>query len=159
MAIDREAIKRNIMRGLSIPASVMVAPGVNGNTRDIDVAPKADPDRRQEAPGRGRVPGRLRGALNCPNNRYVNDEEICQAMSRCGPSIGVKNAGGREHGHLHPEGPELRLVGLPAGLGRGHLRRAVHAAVAGAHRTTGADGNFNFSKISDAAPSTSSGTR
>ena len=41
IAVDREAIKRNIMRGLSIPAGVMVAPGVNGNTPDIDVAPKA----------------------------------------------------------------------------------------------------------------------
>ena len=27
MAIDREAIKRSIMRGLSVPAGIMVAPG------------------------------------------------------------------------------------------------------------------------------------
>jgi peptide/nickel transport system substrate-binding protein len=31
MAIDREAIQRSIMRGLSIPAGLMVAPGVNGH--------------------------------------------------------------------------------------------------------------------------------
>jgi peptide/nickel transport system substrate-binding protein len=38
IALDREAIKRNIMRGLSIPAGIMVAPGVNGNAPDLDAA-------------------------------------------------------------------------------------------------------------------------
>jgi peptide/nickel transport system substrate-binding protein len=42
MAIDREAIKRNIMRGLSIPAGIMVAPGVNGHTKELDVPVKTD---------------------------------------------------------------------------------------------------------------------
>jgi peptide/nickel transport system substrate-binding protein len=32
MSIDRAAIQRSIMRGLSLPASIIVAPGVNGYT-------------------------------------------------------------------------------------------------------------------------------
>ncbi|MEY4125574.1 MAG: Heme-binding protein precursor [Pseudomonadota bacterium] len=40
MSIDRVAIQRSIMRGLSIPASLIIAPGVNGYTADMDkVAP------------------------------------------------------------------------------------------------------------------------
>ena len=40
LAVDREAIKRVTMRGLSIPAAIMIAPGVHGHTPDIDkVAP------------------------------------------------------------------------------------------------------------------------
>jgi peptide/nickel transport system substrate-binding protein len=133
MAIDREAIKRNIMRGLSIPAGVMVAPGVNGNT------PRA---RRRDQGRRGQGAGLLKAAgygsgftvqMNCPNNRYVNDEQICQAVSAMWAGRRQGRSGGREHGHLHPEGAEVRHLAVPARLGRGHLRRAVHAAVAGAH--------------------------
>ena len=40
MAVDREAIKRVTMRGLSIPAGLMIAPNVHGWSQDIDkVAP------------------------------------------------------------------------------------------------------------------------
>ena len=48
MAIDREAIRRNIMRGMSIPAGILVAPGVNGNTPEIDTPAKPDPDRAKK---------------------------------------------------------------------------------------------------------------
>ena len=66
LAIDREAIKRTTMRGLSIPAAIMVAPGVNGHTPDIDVPAKADPDKREEAAGRRRLPERLRVPAELP---------------------------------------------------------------------------------------------
>jgi peptide/nickel transport system substrate-binding protein len=85
MAVDREAIKRAIMRGLSIPAGVMVAPGVNGNTPDIDVAPSPTPTSAKKLLAEAGYPDGFEFQLNCPNNRYVNDEEICQALYRCGP--------------------------------------------------------------------------
>src|SRR5258706_6400982 len=43
MAVDREAIKKVTMRGLSIPAGIMVAPGVHGYSKDIAVVAKDDP--------------------------------------------------------------------------------------------------------------------
>jgi len=44
LAVDREAIKRVTMRGLSIPAAIMVAPGVHGHTDELDkVAPVKTP--------------------------------------------------------------------------------------------------------------------
>jgi peptide/nickel transport system substrate-binding protein len=44
--------------------------------------------------------------MNCPNDRYVNDGEICQAVSRQLARIGVEvNVGGRDQGHLFPEDP------------------------------------------------------
>src|SRR5437588_8871406 len=36
MAVDREAIKRVTMRGLSIPAGLMVPPGVHGHSKELD---------------------------------------------------------------------------------------------------------------------------
>ena len=90
MAIDREAIKRTIMRGLSIPAGIMVAPGVNGNSADIDVPAKADPDGAKKLLAEAGYPNGFEVQLNCPNNRYVNDEEICQAVVAMWARIGVK---------------------------------------------------------------------
>ena len=90
MAIDRDAIKRNIMRGLSIPAGVMVAPGVNGNAPDIDVPIKADTEAAKKLLADAGYPNGFEIQLNCPNNRYVNDEEICQAVLAMWARIGVK---------------------------------------------------------------------
>ena len=42
MAIDREAIKRAVMRGQSVPAGVIAPPFVNGYTKELDALPKVD---------------------------------------------------------------------------------------------------------------------
>src|SRR5207248_747858 len=42
MALDREAIRKVVMRGLSIPAGIMIAPGVHGHSNDIDLVPNCD---------------------------------------------------------------------------------------------------------------------
>lgn len=36
LALDREAIKRSIMRGLSVPGALMVPPGANGWEAALD---------------------------------------------------------------------------------------------------------------------------
>ncbi|WP_252406033.1 ABC transporter substrate-binding protein, partial [Escherichia coli] len=40
LALDREAIKRSLMRGYSIPAGLMVAPGTAGWTAELDIPTK-----------------------------------------------------------------------------------------------------------------------
>lgn len=42
MAIDREAIKKAVMRGQSVPAGVIAPPFVNGYTKELDAIPKVD---------------------------------------------------------------------------------------------------------------------
>ncbi|MFZ2651529.1 MAG: ABC transporter substrate-binding protein, partial [Burkholderiaceae bacterium] len=90
VAIDREAIKRSIMRGMSLPAAIMVAPGVNGHAPDIDQALKPDTDRAKRLLAEAGYPNGFEFQLNCPNNRYVNDEEICQALVAMWARAGVK---------------------------------------------------------------------
>jgi peptide/nickel transport system substrate-binding protein len=78
-AIDIEAIKAKVMRGASNPAGLLAAPEVNGfnaelNTRlpyDVDAAKKL-----MEEAGYG---DGFEVTMDCPNDRYVNDEQICQA--------------------------------------------------------------------------------
>src|SRR5690606_41376701 len=42
LAVDREAIKRVVMRGQSVPAGVAMPPFVNGWTPDLDAFPAPD---------------------------------------------------------------------------------------------------------------------
>jgi peptide/nickel transport system substrate-binding protein len=66
MAIDREAIKRSTMRGLSIPAGVMVAPGVNGNApKDIDLVTKFDPEGAKKLLAEAGYPDGFEVRFNC----------------------------------------------------------------------------------------------
>jgi len=151
LAVDREAIKRNIMRGLSIPAGVLVAPGVNGNTPDIDVAAKPDPERAKKLLAEAGYPNGFEFQLNCPNNRYVNDEEICQALLSMWAKIGIRNKLVAEPMAQHA----LKFQNFDASaymLGWGVATYDAQFTLQSLLRTkgAGADGNFNFNKISDA---------
>jgi peptide/nickel transport system substrate-binding protein len=80
LAVDREAIRRVTMRGLSIPAGLMVTPGVNGYAKEIDLVPPVDPEGAKRLLAEAGYPGGFEFTLDCPNNRYVNDAAICQAL-------------------------------------------------------------------------------
>ena len=90
LALDREAIKRSIMRGLSVPAALMVAPGVNGYDAALDTPLKPDPDKAKKLLAEAGYPQGFELPLRCPNNRYVNDEQICQAAVAMWARIGVR---------------------------------------------------------------------
>jgi peptide/nickel transport system substrate-binding protein len=79
LALDREAIKRSIMRGLSVPAALMIPPGVNGYDAALDAPLKPDVERARKLLAEAGYPQGFEVPLNCPNKRYVNDEQICQA--------------------------------------------------------------------------------
>lgn len=150
MAIDREAIKRNIMRGLSIPAAVMVAPGVNGNSPEIDAAAKADPDGAKKLLAEAGYPDGFETQLNCPNNRYVNDEEICQAVIAMWARIGVKVKLVAENmatfiQKVQNFDSSIYLLGW--GVATYDAQYTLQSLVR--TRAGGPDGNFNFSRVSD----------
>lgn len=150
MAIDREAIRRNTMRGLSIPAGIMVAPGVNGHSPDIDTPPKADSEGAKKLLAEAGYPDGFEVRLNCPNNRYVNDEEICQNIVAMWARIGVKAQLVAENMATFSQkfqnfDSSLYLLGW--GVATYDAQYTLQSLIR--TRTSGADGNFNFSKISD----------
>jgi peptide/nickel transport system substrate-binding protein len=151
MAIDREAIKRNIMRGLSIPAGLMVAPGVNGHSPELDTPIKTDVEGAKKLLADAGYPNGLEVRLNCPNNRYVNDEEICQAVVAMWARVGVKATLAAENmatfiQKVQNFDSSIYLLGW--GVATYDAQYSLQSLIR--TRTTGADGNFNFSKISDA---------
>jgi peptide/nickel transport system substrate-binding protein len=150
MAIDREAIKRNIMRGMSIPAGLMVAPGVNGNAPDIDTVTKFDPDAAKRLLTEAGYPDGFEFRFNAPNNRYVNDEEIAKAIVAMWARIGVRATLVAENMATFSQkfqNFDSSMYMLGWGVATYDAQYTLQSLVR--TKTTGADGNFNFSKISD----------
>ena len=151
MAVDREAIKRVTMRGLSIPAAIMIAPGVHGHTADLDKVAPVNIEGAKKLLAEAGYPNGFEFGLDCPNNRYVNDEEICQALVGMWGRIGLK----------------VKLTAQPMASFIAKIQRFDHSAYMLGwgvatfdglfslqslvrSKTTGADGSFNLGRVSDA---------
>ncbi len=90
-SIDVEAIKRTVMRGQSFPTALMVAPGIGGYIKELDKRPAmlAADDAKKLLADAG-YPNGFEVTMDCPNDRYVNDEKICQAVVGMLARIGIK---------------------------------------------------------------------
>jgi peptide/nickel transport system substrate-binding protein len=89
-AIDIEGIKRTVMRGASAPAALMVGPGINGFDANMNKRLPYDTEAAKKLMTEAGYPNGFEVAMNCPNDRYVNDGEICQAVAANLSRIGVK---------------------------------------------------------------------
>ncbi len=88
-AIDIEAIKTRVMRGLATPSALMIAPELVPWPKDF-VRPKFDPDGAKKLLAEAGYPNGFEVGMDCPNDRYVNDGQICQAAVGMLARIGVK---------------------------------------------------------------------
>jgi peptide/nickel transport system substrate-binding protein len=88
-AIDIEAIKNRVMRGLSTPSALMIAPQLYALSKDF-TRPKYDPDGAKKLLTEAGYPDGFEVTMDCPNDRYVNDAAICQAVVGMLARIGVK---------------------------------------------------------------------
>jgi peptide/nickel transport system substrate-binding protein len=90
-AIDIEAIKAKTMRGAATPTALMVAPGVKGYPGEaLNKRLPYDVDGAKKLMAEAGYPNGFEVGMNCPNDRYVNDEEICQAVTAMLARINVK---------------------------------------------------------------------
>jgi len=88
MAINREAIQQVVMRGQSAPAGMIAPPFVNGWTEEMD-AISTDIEGAKALMAEAGYEDGFSIQLDCPNDRYVNDEGICQAVVGMMAQIGV----------------------------------------------------------------------
>lgn len=88
-AIDIELIKTRVMRGLSTPSALMIAPQLFPLSKDF-TRPKFDPDGAKKLLTEAGYPNGFEVTMDCPNDRYVNDAAICQAVVGMLARIGVK---------------------------------------------------------------------
>jgi peptide/nickel transport system substrate-binding protein len=88
LALDRDAIRQVVMRGQSQPSAAPLPPFVNGWTEAMDAYSAPDYARASELV-RGAYPNGFSVDLHCPNDRYLNDEAICQALVGMLGRIGI----------------------------------------------------------------------
>jgi peptide/nickel transport system substrate-binding protein len=87
-AINRQAIADRIMEGLALPAGNMVSPSVFGH--DPAIKPEAyDPGGAKKLLAEAGYPDGFALTLATPNNRYINDEQVAQAVAQMFTRIGV----------------------------------------------------------------------
>ncbi len=94
-AVNVKAIQKKVMRGLSQPAPLMVAPAPGINGGDDAKNPKFsrleyDPKKAKALLAQAGYGDGFEVGMDCPNNRYVNDEAICTAVVSMLARIGVK---------------------------------------------------------------------
>ncbi len=89
MAINRGAIQKIVMRGQSIQAGVAMPPFVNGWSKELDVIPSGSISDAKKLMSEAGYGDGFTITLNCPNNRYINDEAICQAAVAMFAQIGI----------------------------------------------------------------------
>jgi peptide/nickel transport system substrate-binding protein len=89
IAINREAIQQVVMRGQSAPAGVISPPPVNGWTAELDQYPAYDVEAARALMAEAGYGDGFSIQLDCPNDRYVNDEAICQAAVGMLAQIGI----------------------------------------------------------------------
>jgi peptide/nickel transport system substrate-binding protein len=150
LAVDREAIKRVTMRGLSIPASIMVAPGVHGHTDALDKVSAPDPAGARKLIAEAGYPNGFEFTLDCPNNRYVNDEEICQALVGMWAKAGVRTKLNAIPFSTHiPKILRHDTSAYMLGWGVATFDSLYTLQSLVRTKTTGADGSFNCGRMSD----------
>ncbi|PVB60034.1 ABC transporter substrate-binding protein [Labrenzia sp. 011] len=88
-AIDIEAIKKKVMRDLSTPSAIMISPFLFSRAGEFERYPY-DPEAAKALLAEAGYADGFSVGMDCPNDRYVNDEAICQAAAAMLARIGVK---------------------------------------------------------------------
>ena len=78
-AIDIEAIKSKVMRNLATPSSIMLSPFMFENADQFSRL-EYNPDGAKALLAEAGYGDGFEVGMDCPNDRYVNDEAICQAV-------------------------------------------------------------------------------
>ncbi len=89
-AIDIKTIQSKVMRNQSHPTGDLYGPGVNGYVEKDDVRYPYDPEGAKKLLTEAGYPNGFAITLDCPNDRYINDEAICQAVTIMLSKIGLK---------------------------------------------------------------------
>ncbi|WP_209318645.1 ABC transporter substrate-binding protein [Falsiroseomonas selenitidurans] len=89
-AIDRAGIVRTVMRGQARATGLMIGPGVNGFAEANDRVTPLNVDAAKRLLAEAGYPQGFGVTMDCPNDRYVNDEAVCTAVVSMLARIGVR---------------------------------------------------------------------
>lgn len=88
LSINRDAIAERIMGGYAQPAGELLPPPMFGTSgRAVD---PYDPERAKALLAEAGYPDGFTITLGTPNDRYINDEQVAQAVAQMMTQIGIK---------------------------------------------------------------------
>ena len=147
-AIDIEAIKSKVMRGMAEPSAILISPLLFARAGEFKRHPY-DPNAAKKLLADAGYPNGFEVVMDCPNDRYVNDEGICQAVTAMLARAGVKvtlNAMSKAR-YFQKAGPtdkydsSFNLLGWTPGSFNSWN---VLANIAGCRDAAGTGSQFNF---------------
>ncbi len=150
-AIDVQAIHRAVMRGLSVPTAINVPnPTVMGIPPEMDKRYPFDVDAAKKLLAEAGYPNGFELTIDCPNNRYINDEKICVAVSAMLAKIGVSaKVNAIPRAQYFPKAQKLDVSMYMLGWGGGAtdamftLQPVLHS------RNDKGDGDYNWGNYKD----------
>ena len=90
-AVDEESIKTKLMRGQAQPTgATMVSPLGDYNDPALEKRLPFDLDAAKKLMAAAGYADGFEFTLDCPNDRYVNDEEICKTLASMWARLGMK---------------------------------------------------------------------
>lgn len=89
-AIDLDLLKERVMRGKSRVAGTVVAPEIPGWSEELDAPAAHDAEKAKTLLEEAGYPDGFEFSFVCANDRYVNEEQVCQAIASMWARIGLK---------------------------------------------------------------------
>jgi peptide/nickel transport system substrate-binding protein len=89
-AIDVDVLKSKIMHGESAPTACMTPAAISCFAHELDTHPPADLERAKRLLTDAGYQQGFDVTLDCPNDRYINDESLCVAVAGMLARIGIR---------------------------------------------------------------------
>ena len=89
LAIDGQALHTKVMRGNSKPIGSMIAKGITGHSELAARPAVFDPVRARKWLTEAGYPNGFSVMLDCTNDRYILDEQICAALAGMFSKVGI----------------------------------------------------------------------
>jgi peptide/nickel transport system substrate-binding protein len=149
-AIDIEAIKRSVMRGSSDPTGAIIQRAVNGWTEEAHKRLPYDEKKARELLAAAGYPNGFSFTLDCPNNRYINDEDICKALAAMWARVGLKvNVNAMPRATYFPKIQKYDTSAYLLGWGVPTFDALYSLQSLARTVGQGGDGNFNLGRVSN----------
>ena len=150
-AIDVDAIKKTVMRGLAVPTAVNLPnPDQAGIPKSMDKRYPYDIAAAKKLLADAGYPNGFETQIDCPNNRYINDEKICVAVAGMVAKIGINlKVNAIPRAQFFPKAQRLEVSMYMLGWG-GATTDAYFTLSPVLHsRNNKGDGDFNWGNYKD----------
>lgn len=87
--VNRAGLVRSVMRGSAVATGSIVMRRIAGWDKDAAAVPEYNPAKAKALLSEAGYPSGFAFTLDCPNNRWINDEAVCKALASMWAKIGL----------------------------------------------------------------------